>query len=190
MGLVNDEKQVEEVVMNTELKDCVRDLALRALYMGCTVRLMDPGSSRVPQAYVTVSLDRLRGVGRNGDTVVEITSADGSKRRFTLDVTHVEASSGSFDSAADVDGDEADAEYMEYDEAASEIEGMLSDGAKIIVGEADMSGDVVSVGGSKETVSSLDEDGPIVSGELAAKWTRFLQDCVDCRQVELTWRGW
>lgn len=158
--------------MNTELKECVRDLALHALYMGCTVRLVDLGSPRAPQAYVTVSLDRLRGVGRNGDTVVEITSADGSKRRFMLDVAHVEASSDPFDSAdADVDGSEASVEPLEYDEAASEIEGMLSDGAKIIIREVDKLGDVVSAGDTDE-------------------WTRFLQDCVDCENVVLSWRGW
>lgn len=158
--------------MNTELKDKVRDLAVYALDMGCTVRLMDPGSSRESQAHVTVSLDRLRGVARNGDTVVEITSADGSKRRFMLDVAHVEASSGPFDSAdADVDGSEASVEPLEYDEAASEIEGMLSDGAKIIIREVDELGDVVSAGDADE-------------------WTRFLQDCVDCENVVLSWRGW
>ena len=62
-------------MMNTKLEDEVRYLALHGLDMGCTVRLMDPGSSRT-QAYVTVSLDSLRRVSRNGDAVVEITSAD------------------------------------------------------------------------------------------------------------------
>lgn len=158
--------------MNTELKDEVRDLAVYALDMGCMVRLMDLGSSRVPQAYVTVSLDSLRGVSRNGDTVVEITSADGGKRRFMLDVALVEASSGPFDSAAaDVDGSEAAVESLEYDEAAAEIEGMLSDGAKIVVREVNMFGDVVNTGDTTE-------------------WTQFLQDCVDCKQVILSWKGW
>lgn len=158
--------------MNTELKDEVRDLAVYALDMGCMVRLIDLDSSRVPQAYVTVSLDSLRGVARNGDTVVEITSADGSKRRFMLDVALVEASSGPFDSAAaDVDGSEAAVEPLEYDEAAAEIEGMLSDGAKIVVREVDMFGDVANTGYTTE-------------------WTQLLQDCVDCKQVILSWRGW
>lgn len=134
--------------MNTKLEDEVRDLALHGLDMGCTVRLMDPGSSRT-QAYVTVSLDSLRRVSRNGDAVVEITSADGSKRRFVLDVAHVEASSGPFESAVFGNGEETEgdaAEDLEYDEAASEIDGMLSNDARIIVGEADMLGDVVSTG--------------------------------------------
>lgn len=162
------------VVMNTELKDEARDLALHALDMGCTVRLVDLGSPRAPQAYVTVSLDRLRGVARNGDTVVETTSADGSKRRFMLDVAHVEASSRPFESAVFENGDETEcdaAEDLEYNEAASEIEGMLSDGAKIIIREVDELGDVVSAGNADE-------------------WTRFLQDCVDCENVVLSWRGW
>lgn len=114
--------------MNTKLEDEVRDLALHGLDMGCPVRLMDPGSSRT-QAYVTVSLDSLRRVSRNGDAVVEITSADGSKRRFVLDVAHVEASSGPFESAVFGNGEETEgdaAEDLEYDEAASEIDGMLS----------------------------------------------------------------
>ena len=158
--------------MNTERKDEVRDLAVYALDMGCMVRLIDLDSSRAPQAYVTVSLDSLRGVSRNGDTVVEITSADGSKRRFMLDVALVEASSGPFDSAAaDVDGFEAAVESLEYDEAAAEIEAMLSYGAKIIVREVDMFGDVVDTGYTTE-------------------WTQLLQDCVNCKQVILSWRGW
>lgn len=162
------------VVMNMELKDEARDLALHALDMGCTVRLVDLGSPRAPQAYVTVSLDRLRGVARNGDTVVETTSADGSKRRFMLDVAHVEASSRPFESAVFENEEETEcdaAEDLEYDEAASEIEGMLSNGARIIVGEVDELGNVVDTGYTTE-------------------WTQLLQDCVDCENVVLSWRGW